>query len=184
MEYLKDKYYGYKIKDNTLKNLMIVMFLGSILGSLFACLIKDSSIQKLDIFIDSFVTQNNSINFNFIYYFEVFFKGIKYFIFIWFLGFIPLGIIFIYLIVFSKGFFISFTTALFFNGYYLKGLEYIFNIYIIENIVVIILIFYISFKSINYFKNKRIGLKIDIKQYIKNLLVCIFINMILFYFIV
>lgn len=177
MKHTRIKHSKYKTKDNILKNLMIAMFLGSVLGSLFSCLIDSSSIEKLSLFIDSFVDINKDISFNFTHYFERVFKGLKYFIFIWFLAFIPLGDIFIYLVVFAKGFFMSFTTAVFFSKYSLKGLKYIFSTYIIENIIIICLIFYISYSSIIYYKNKP---NINIKNYMIKLLLCIIINVILF----
>ena len=177
MEHTRIKHYRYKTKDNTLKNLMIIMFLGSVLGSLFSCLIDSTSIEKLSLFIDSFVGLDNEIAFNFMHYFERVFKGLKYFIFIWFLAFIPLGDIFIYLVVFAKGFFMSFTTSVFFSKYNLKGLTYIFNTYIIENIIIVCLIFYISYISIIYYKNKS---NKNIKNYVINLFLCIMINVVLF----
>ena len=75
MIYTRRKYYNYNTKDNTLKYLMITMFLGSILGALFSTFIDNNSIQKIDIFLDSFITQENDIQFDFIYFLEVFFKG-------------------------------------------------------------------------------------------------------------
>ncbi len=177
MKHMRIKHYRYKKNDNTLKNLMIIMFLGSILGSLFSCLIDKTSIEKLSLFIDSFIDINNNISFNFLGYFERVFKGLKYFIFIWFLAFIMLGDIFIYLVIFAKGFFMSFTTAIFFSKYSLKGLTYIFNTYIIENIVIVCLIFYIAYSAIKYYKDKN---NFNIKSYILRLALCIVINLIFF----
>ena len=182
MIYTKRKYYNYNTKDNTIKYLMITMFLGSILGALFGAFIDDNSIQKIDVFLDSFITQENNIQFDLMYFLEVFFKGLKYFLSIWFLGFIPFGYIFIYLIVFSKGFFISFTTTIFFSKYYFEGLKYVFNMYVIENIIIIALIFYISYKAIKYCKDKMKKRSLNIKSYIKTLIICIIINIVLFFF--
>lgn len=174
MRYVKTNYYKYDIKDNILRYIMNSMFLGSILGAIFFCLISEDSLNKMNIFIDSFITQvdeNNIINF-----IEIFIKNIKYFIFIWFLGFIPLGEIFIYLIIFCKGFFISFTSSIFFSKYQFQFNINIFNNYILENIFNIILIFFIAYKAIMYSKSKFKNIPLDIKNYIKSLIICIIAN--------
>ena len=46
MIYTKRRYYNYNTKDNTIKYLMIIMFLGSILGALFGAFIDVSYSEK------------------------------------------------------------------------------------------------------------------------------------------
>lgn len=177
MRNLKAKYYKYNIKDNILKYIMLSMFLGSILGATFFCLISEESSNKINVFIDSFIIQvdeNSIINF-----IEIFIKNIKYFIFIWFLGFIPLGEIFIYLIIFCKGFFISFTSAIFFSKYQFQFTINFFNNYILENIINIVLIFFIAYKAIMYSKYKIKNIQLDIKSYIKVFIICLIANIFL-----
>ena len=176
MRYIKRRYYKQKLEENILKKLMIIMVIGSILGALFFCFMNNETIEKLNMFIGSFLDVKNDISFNFAYYIEKILKGIKYYLFIWFLAYIPWGNIFIYIVIFAKGFFVSFTTATFFNKYSFKGIGYIFSTYIFENIIVISLIFYISYKAIYYCKNKK---NIYINNYIKNLIVCMIIHLIL-----
>ncbi len=181
MRYIKRNYYKNNTKENILKYIMICILLGSILGAIFFCFISDNSVQKLDMFIDSFIQQlEENKNIDIINLIEIFFKDVKYLIFIWFLAFIPFGEIFIYLIIFCKGFFVSFTSAIFFSKYNFSGINSMFNSYILENIVTIILIFFISYKSINYYKNKMKKSKIDIKNYLKHLFICIIFNFIMF----
>ena len=175
MRYIKKKYY--RKKENYLKYIMAFMFLGSLLGAIFFCFIPESSIKKLDMFVNSFILHTNDDNnsIDAITLIGIFLKDTKYLIFIWFLAFIHFGDIFIYLVIFNKGFFIGFTSAIFF---YNQGIVSIFNNFL-ENMVNIILIFYISYKAINYYKNKNI--QIDIKSYIKSFIICIIINIILFF---
>nr|WP_317357096.1 hypothetical protein [uncultured Tyzzerella sp.] len=179
MRYIKTNYYG--TKDNILKYVMAFMFLGSILGSTFFCFISTDSIKKLDLFINNI--DNNMSIINFI---EVALKDIKYIIFIWFLAFIYLGELFIYLIVFCKGFFISFTNCIFFGKYYFNLLNIDYFYYILENSINIILIFCICYQAIKYCRNRTKNTQIDTKKYIKTLIICIIINislLILFYYV-
>ncbi len=179
MRYIKTKYYNKK--EDTLKYIMLFMFLGSFLGAIFFCFTSNDIIEKLDVFIDGFIVQlNENTKLSIINLIEIFLKDTKYFIFIWFLAFIYLGEIFIYLIIFCKGFFIGFTGAIFFNNYNFKMIGSMFNGYILENIINIILIFYMSYKAITYCKNRGKKIQLSIKNYIKPLIICITINTILF----
>ena len=176
MRYVRRRYVKQKTNEYILKKLMVVMFIGSILGALFFCIIDSSIIEKISGFIENFLAIQKSNDIKFIHYFETILKGIKYLLFIWFLAYIPLGDTFIYIIVFAKGFFISFTTSAFFYKYGIKGIVYIFNTYILQNIVIIFLIFYISYVGIDYYKNSRY---IEIKNYIRKLVIVLAIYLIL-----
>lgn len=176
---LNTKYYKYKNnnnhnKNNTiiLKKIMFFMFLGSVLGGAIIFFIKDDNLQKLNQFIDTFFATEQDQTLTYWYFLEQLIKEGKYLVFIWFLAFIPFGSLFIYLIIFGKGLFLSFTTALVFNSYYFKGIKYILS-YSIKSLPIIILIFYISYKSLNYYENKK---TISISNYSKYILICMAIN--------
>ena len=177
MRYIQ-KQYRYNTKDKILKNIIISIILGSLLGSLFFIFTPSNNINKLDLFLDSFVTSlDTDETIDIVSFIEIFLKNIKYFVFIWFLGFIFLGEFFIYLIIFLKGFFISFTSSIFFYKYDFKHI--LLTTYTIENIFSIILIFYISYKAIDYYRKKQKNEIVSIRKYIKYLFICIIFNIIL-----
>lgn len=172
---LNTEYYRYNKNNKSsiiLKKIMFFMLLGSILGGTIIFFIKDDNLQKLNTFIDAFFTTEKQQTSNYLYILEQFIKDGKYLIFIWFLAFIPFGEIFIYLIIFGKGVFLSFTTAIVFNNYYFKGIKYILA-YTVKSIPIIILIFFISYKALIYCQNKKM---ISISKYAKYIFICIVIN--------
>lgn len=178
---LNTKYYRYNKNNKNiiiLKKIMFFMLLGSILGGAIIFFIKDDNLQKLNVFIDAFFTTQQQPTIDCLYIFEQLIKDGKYLIFIWFLAFIPFGAIFIYLIIFGKGVFLSFTTALIFNNYYFKGIKYILT-YTVKSIPIVMLIFFISYKALIYYENKKI---ISVGKYCKYIFGCVVINILLVIF--
>lgn len=163
-------------KDKTIFNLMVIMFFGSLFGSFALGFIGDESFQKINLFLSSFINNEQTLSSG--NFFEVFLKSIKYFVFIWFLGFISFGYLYIYVIVFYKTFLTSFTTSLFFYKYGFSSIKYIYEIYMVNNLINIFIILLISYKAINYCKQKMLKKNNDFFAYIKMFILCIFLNLI------
>lgn len=181
------KNHKYKISSlqknrNIINYLMIIMILGSFSGAFFANYINICNVERMSNFIDEFMDSYKVDNsYTILGFLEIFLKNAKYLIAIWFLAFIFFGNIFVWILDFVKGFNIGFTTAVFINKFFFLGIKYILTIYTFQNIIIIPLHIFISFKSIQYCNKKRNNtLEInDMKIYFKDLLVSITLNIII-----
>lgn len=133
-----------KIK-NSIKYLLIIMTIGSFIGS-FVGYYNGMISYENNLYFDG-----NKVLFidgGIVSYIEIFLKNFKYLIVIWFLGFIYLGIIFIFLLGFIKGFSFGFTTSILFQTYNIDGLKYaIFN-YVPQAFIYIPFFIFVSFKAL------------------------------------
>ena len=173
------------ILPNKRINLFIIgiLFLGVILGSVYANIIsmEDQTlvIDKIKLFIDNINTNSlntltvfkNSMGINF-----------SYLIIIWFLGMALIGVILSLGLVFLKGFILGFSLASFVMTYGIKGiiLSFIYFIFgqLINVIAIIILAIYsviFSIKLIKNILNKEMKQKLlsFIKNYLIILVICV-----------
>ena len=102
---------------------LFILFLGVIYGAIFSQIVnlndKQLVIDKIMLFISNI--NNNSVN-SFILFKNSILINFMYVFIIWILGMTLIGIIFVILLVFLKGFIFGFTLASFFLVYSYKGL--------------------------------------------------------------
>ncbi len=154
------------------KILMIFMIIGSICGAIFSMMINEEVLEKLVGFM--FLNQDKNI-------LQFIFKVLKYFLGIWFLGFISYGYLFVYLLNFSKGFSIGFSSCVLFIAYKLDIMKFLFDKYFFENCIIVLSIFYISYKSIRFCQNKMNKNDIDFNNYLICLIFLIILNSIIYF---
>lgn len=178
------------ILPNKRINLFVIciLFLGVILGSIYANIIglndKNLVIDKIHVFVDNinsnslntFLVFKNSIGINF-----------SYLIIIWFLGMSIIGILLNIILLFLKGFIFGFSIASFIIAYGIKGIliSFIYLIFgqLLNIIFIVILSIYsilFSIKLIKNILNKDMNQKIFtfIKNYLIILIICVFIALV------
>lgn len=139
--------------------LCVTMLVGAAVGAVMANLMNIDQFTRLSQFMDNFFNDfgTSSISkadiFN-----ECIIKYGKTIIILWFLGFISVGAIFIFVVIFSKGLSYGFTTAFIIRQFGVKGILYSFALYIPQNIILIPVYFFIAFLSLKYIL-KNIGNK-------------------------
>ena len=132
----------------SIKKILFLLLIGSILGSIATYYIDIYNYDK----VLNFDGQNYLDIINIL---EIVIKNLKYFIIIWFLGFVDLGKIFIFLLSFVKGFNFGFTTAIIIYQLNFQGLKYaIFN-YLPQAFLYIPFFIFVSFKALEYIEEKR-----------------------------
>lgn len=146
---------NYKPSFSTIKkyngaiiSILFIMCIGSIIGSIFIAYTNFFDTNNLYNFIDFYVSSKN--RYNSITNFEIFFKNIRFFILIWFLGFLPYGKFFTIALILLKGIFLGITSSLFMHIYGNLSIKYIFELYFFENAIIVLLIIYTTINSINY----------------------------------
>lgn len=135
-----------KVEIN-IKILFLILLMGSIFGSFFTYYTNMINYQNL------FNLKDNILNITSIL--EIFIKNLKYFVVIWFLGYINIGNLFIFLLIFVKGFNFGFTTASIFYQFGLKGFKYIFFGYLPQSFIYVPFIIYVSYKALKYIKQTK-----------------------------
>lgn len=178
------------ILPNKRINLFIIsiLFLGVILGSVYANIIglndRNLVIDKIKVFVDNinsnslntFLVFKNSIGINF-----------SYMLFIWILGMSIIGIFFNIILLFLKGFIFGFSIASFIITYGIKGilLSIIYLIFgqLLNIIFITILSIYSILFSVKLIKNiinkdKDQKFSVFIKNYFIILVICILVALI------
>lgn len=183
----KSKISEYKKNTNIIKYFFIILMFGSICGSIscnYTNIFYTSQISSLVENFFSIREDKSSIIAIIISFIENFFKNSKYFIFIWFLGFISskspinyLKYIFIYFIIFIKGVFIGFTSSIIISQYNFWAISYIFKNYILSSIIFIITNLYTAYIAIKFTKK-------DLVLYIKKLFYIVIFNFIMSFIII
>ena len=165
-----------------------ILFLGVILGSVYANIIglndRNLVIDKIKVFVDNinsnslntFLVFKNSVGINF-----------SYMLFIWILGMSIIGIIFNIILLFLKGFIFGFSIASFIITYGIKGivLSIIYLIFgqLLNIIFITILAIYSILFSVKLIKNiinkdKDQKFSVFIKNYFIILVICILVALI------
>lgn len=160
-----------ELKQKILKKILIILLIGSILGSISTYYIDIYSYEKI-------LNFNKQEYLDIINVFEIFIRNIKYFIIIWFLGFVDLGKIFIFLLIFIKGFNFGFATSIIFYQLKFAGIKYIIFNYLPQNFLYIPFFIFISFKSLQYIKERRN----KNKEYYRVLIFIFLVSLILSFF--
>ena len=166
---------------------IVILFLGIVLGAIFANLIslndKNLVIDKIQLFISNINTNSfkrlillkTSLSINFTYIFII-----------WLLGMSIIGIIFNIFLLFIKGFIFSFTATSFILGYGYKGIMLSFLYLVFGQLLNIIVIMVLAVYSISFscnllkiiFKNNNNSMHKYLKNYILILLFMIIISII------
>ncbi len=164
----------YSKNTNIIKIFCIVLLMGSLIGSIVCNYMNKYYTTEISNYIGNFFESIGSKK-SLFKYIENFIQEFKYYIVIWFIGFMPnyfIKQIYILFIIFIKGFFIGFTSVLIIMEYNMLSLVYIIKNYSLSSIIFIIISFYISYKALKFEKKY-------LEHYIKQLILIIIINLIL-----
>lgn len=168
------------IKNNDIiKVFCMVLLMGSLIGSVACNYMRIYYNTEVSLYIGEFF-ESKSSKISVLKYIENFINETKYYVAIWFIGFIPIELIkkiYILVIILIKGFFIGFTSALIIKEYGVLSLVYIIKNYSISSVIFILISFYIGCRAIKFQKK-------ELERYIKQLIVLIIISgifLIIFY---
>lgn len=143
--------YGFERNQLIMLLISLSLIIGAFIGAVMANTIDINEYNQLSKFMGNFINDFNILNLNKseIFY-ECMVKYGKTALIIWFLGFIPMGIIVIFIIVFAKGLSYGFTTAFIIRSFGTKGILYILALYVPQNIILIPVYFLIAFTGLKY----------------------------------
>lgn len=165
-----------------------ILFLGIVLGAIFAVIINTNDktivIEKINLFItninngqiDSILTFKNSVSVNLLYVFII-----------WILGLALLGVIFNLFILFIKSFIVSFSMAAFIIAYSYKGIilsslyllfGQLINIFIIIILTIYSMMFSLKLLTLIFKNNNGFNIRRFLKNYSLILLFSIIISVI------
>ncbi len=165
-----------------------ILFLGIVLGAIFAVIINTNDktivIEKINLFItninngqiDSILTFKNSVSVNLLYVFII-----------WILGLALLGVIFNLFILFIKSFIVSFSMAAFIIAYSYKGIilsslyllfGQLINIFIILILTIYSMMFSLKLLTLIFKNNNGFNIRRFLKNYSLILLFSIIISVI------
>lgn len=153
------------INKSLLKNLINCIILGSIAGSIAFNMSNFEDLTELSVLLNDLI-EVGQLNKSHYELMTIFLKNVKYVLAIWFLGFTTMCKSLVYMVNFTKGFSIGYTSSIFLFEYGFKGIQYILINYTTNSIIAIIIIIYISHKSIKF--NVKVG---NLRTYIKHLII-------------
>lgn len=161
--------YGFERNQLIMLLISLSLIIGAFIGAVMANTIDINEYNQLSKFMGNFINDFNILNLNKseIFY-ECMVKYGKTALIIWFLGFIPMGIIVIFIIVFAKGLSYGFTTAFIIRSFGTKGILYILALYVPQNIILIPVYFLIAFTGLKYIFREMDNSKnsvIELKSY-------------------
>lgn len=157
--------------SDIIKIFCIVLLIGSLIGSICCNYMEIYYNTEVSLYMEEFF-ENKSAKITILKYIENFINETKYYIAIWFIGFIPIELIkriYILVIILIKGFFIGFTSALIIKEYGTLSFVYIIKNYSLSSVVFILISFYIGCRAIKFQKK-------DLERYIKQLIALIIIS--------
>lgn len=136
--------------------IIFFIFIGSLCGAVIANNINrialDSLNRSIKIFFNDLICFNINKSSMFV---QEFMKNLKIILFLWLMGFIPFGKLFVCFILFIKGLSYGFTSSLLFNTYKLKGFFYVLKFILPTSFILLPAIIFISVCSIKFLSRIR-----------------------------
>ena len=179
MKYLDKVKKQFNLNKKALRFLIGISIIGFIFGCIFILIISKTDKTLVKDYIESFITNLNKGNFNYLDIFKnTMFNNLLFVLIIWLLGISVIGIPIDIFYYFLKNFVLGFTCVSFILTYKLKGCLFSIIYIIPHNLINIMLFTILVYYSLNFsillvysiIKKKNINFKLFINKYIKILI--------------